>query len=83
MQEKKSLLNGRMLTCPRCKKEHSVESYLRLGEAEEFKTETNPVYKCSSCKWIFSLAVPEDFQRKLIDLLSSREIIAKGEAEVN
>lgn len=80
MQVKKSLLNGRFLTCPRCKQEASVEEYLRLGEAEEFKTETVPVYKCPMCKWIFSLAVPNDLYEKLTELLSSTQSIATTEA---
>lgn len=25
-----------------------------MGMVEEFKNETNPVYKCPSCRWIFS-----------------------------
>jgi uncharacterized C2H2 Zn-finger protein len=81
MKESKSLLNERFLRCPRCKQESSVEEYLRLGEAEEYKSETVPVYKCPKCKWIFALAVPEDFYRKLIDLLSSKESIAQKESE--
>jgi len=73
MKESKSLLNGRFLKCPRCKQDHSVEEYLRLREAEEFKTETSPVYKCPSCKWIFALAlyVPQEFYEQLSELLST------------
>jgi transposase-like protein len=82
MQEKKSLLNGRMLTCPRCKKEHSIESYLRLTEAEEFKAETVPIYKCSSCKWIFALSVPEQLYEKLIEYLASNGSLPTQEAIV-
>jgi transposase-like protein len=81
MQEKKSLLNGHMLRCPRCKKEHSIESYMRLAEAKEFEHETNPIYKCESCKWIFSLAVPAELYEKLTELLSSKASIAKVEEE--
>jgi hypothetical protein len=25
-----------------------------MGQIEEFVSETNPVYKCPSCRWIFS-----------------------------
>jgi phage FluMu protein Com len=81
MKENKTLLNGRFLKCPRCKQESSVEEYLRLGEAEEYKAETVPIYKCPKCKWIFSLAVPADLYEKLIELLSSKESIPQQEAE--
>ena len=80
MQEKKSLLNGRFLKCPRCKQESSVEEYLRLVEAEEFKLETSPVYKCPRCKWIFALNVDPNWYEKLTELLSSKRSIAKQEA---
>jgi len=82
MQEKKRLLNGTKLICPRCKKEHSVEAYARLGEAEEFKSETVPISKCPSCKWIFALALPEDFQNKLMELLSLSRSVAEKESQV-
>jgi phage FluMu protein Com len=81
MQESKNLLNGRFLKCPRCKQESSVEEHLRLGEAEEYKSQTVPIYKCPKCKWIFALAVPEELYEKLTDLLSSKESIAKVEEE--
>jgi hypothetical protein len=54
---------------------------MRLAEAKEFEHETNPIYKCESCKWIFSLAVPAEFYEKLTALLSSNESIAQVEAE--
>ena len=25
-----------------------------MGQVEEFVTETNPIYKCPGCRWIFS-----------------------------
>lgn len=81
MQEKKSLLNGNLLTCPRCHNEASVESYMRLVEAESYKHETSPIYKCEKCKWIFALAIPENFQKKLMELLSSTGSIPISEAD--
>jgi len=80
MKESKTLLNGRHLTCPRCKKEHSVEEYLRLKEAEEFKSETVPIYKCPSCKWIFALAlyVPQELYEQISEAVSqSRRMVAQ------
>ena len=65
--EKRRLINGHKMMCPRCKREHSVEQYLRLEEGEEFKKETVPVYKCPECKWIFALAthIPQDIYDEL------------------
>lgn len=31
---------------------------MRMGESPEFESETNPIYKCSLCKWIFSPGDP-------------------------
>lgn len=42
------------MVCPRCKRQHNILQYVPMGMVEEFKTETNPVYKCPSCRWIFS-----------------------------
>jgi hypothetical protein len=73
MQEKqRTLINGRMMLCPRCKKEHPVESYMRLREIEEFKSETTPIYKCESCKWIFALSVyvPQEVYEQLAEFFS-------------
>ena len=70
-----------MLKCPRCKKDSSVEEHLRLGEAEEYKSQTVPIYKCPKCKWIFALAVPEELYEKLIEYLASNGSIPKQEAE--
>jgi phage FluMu protein Com len=41
-------------TCPRCKQLHNVLSYTPMGLIDEFKNETNPIYKCPSCRWLFS-----------------------------
>ena len=81
--KKKSLLDGHLLTCPRCKTPHSVEQYMKLMEIEEFETETSKIYKCPSCKWIFALAVPEDFQNKLMELLSLQGSVAETGGTVN
>jgi hypothetical protein len=42
------------MTCPRCKGEHDVLAYDSLMQIEEYAEETAPVYKCPSCRWIFS-----------------------------
>jgi DNA-directed RNA polymerase subunit RPC12/RpoP len=62
---RESLIEGRYMRCPRCRKQHDVLLYVPMGLIEEFVAETNPVYKCPSCRWIFSPAahvVLEDFR---------------------
>ena len=46
------------MTCPRCKKLQPLETFMRMLESPEFESETNPIYKCSICKWIFSPGDP-------------------------
>jgi len=57
-KDSKRLVIGGKLTCPRCKKLQPLESYMRMLESPEFESETNPIYKCSLCKWIFSPGDP-------------------------
>lgn len=52
----KSIINGRMLTCPRCKQEKDVLQYVPLQVIEEYAKDCTPPYKCPNCKWIFALA---------------------------
>lgn len=44
------------MRCPRCKELHDVLRYMPLGLIEEFAAETNPIYKCPGCNWVFSPA---------------------------
>ncbi len=48
------LIEGTDMRCPRCRALHNLLRYVPMGMVEEFKEETNPVYKCPSCRWIFS-----------------------------
>lgn len=50
----RALINGRRMHCPRCKKLHDILAYVPLIQVEEFEDETNPIYKCPTCRWIFS-----------------------------
>lgn len=54
---------GRYMRCPRCKGLHDILQYVPMGQVEEFMSETNPIYKCPKCRWIFSPArsVVEEF----------------------
>lgn len=50
------LIEGTKMRCPRCKTQHNILAYVPLMEIEEFQEETNPIYKCPSCRWMFSPA---------------------------
>jgi rubredoxin len=71
----KSLIKGRMMICPRCKRSSDILSYIRLETIEEFAAETTPVYKCSFCKWLFSPAgaMEQDIYAKFEALLAQYE----------
>ena len=58
-KDSKRLTIGGKMTCPRCKKLQPLETFMRMLEIEEFESETNPIYKCSICKWIFSPGDPK------------------------
>jgi len=49
---------GGKMHCPRCKKLQPLETFMRMIESPEFELETNPIYKCQLCKWIFSPGDP-------------------------
>ena len=55
--------DGRYMKCPRCREINDILKYVPMGQIEEFLSETNPIYKCPKCRWIFSPArnVVEDF----------------------
>jgi uncharacterized protein with PIN domain len=57
------LIDGRRMRCPRCKELHDILAYVPMKQIPEFAAETNPIYKCPSCRWIFSPAphALEDF----------------------
>jgi hypothetical protein len=50
------IVGGRYMTCPRCREQHDILLYVPMGQVEEFKEETVPVYKCPTCRWIFAPA---------------------------
>lgn len=53
-RENSLIVGSRYMRCPRCRKTHDILRYPEMGQIEEFKEETNPIYKCPSCRWIFS-----------------------------
>lgn len=52
----KRLIEGRMMICPRCEREHDILQYKRLELIEGFIRDTTPIYKCPKCKWLFAPA---------------------------
>lgn len=72
----KSLINGRLLKCARCRKDFDILQYNRLMEIEEFADQTNPVYKCPGCRWIFSLS-----DNLIFEILSGRLAVIPAESD--
>lgn len=76
---KKELINGRLMTCPRCKREHDILQYVCLETIQEYASETTPVYKCPTCKWLFAPAgeMPQElyakFEERIENLLTQLE----------
>jgi rubredoxin len=64
------LVEGRYMRCPRCKTQHDVLRFVPMGVIEEYATETNPIYKCPSCRWVFSPALTVTELRQLFELSS-------------
>lgn len=52
--KRRPLVNGRMMTCPRCKRDHDILRYIPLIQIEEYSAETAPIYKCPHCRWVFA-----------------------------
>lgn len=50
------LIDGRNMTCPRCKRSQDILDYTPLMQIESFVDETCPVYKCPACLWLFAPA---------------------------
>jgi uncharacterized protein with PIN domain len=48
------IIEGRRMRCPRCENLHDILTYVPMQVVEKFAAETNPIYKCPSCRWIFS-----------------------------
>lgn len=55
-REQPRLLNGRMMSCPRCKRSRDILQFVPMKMIEEFAHDTTPVYKCPECHWIFAPA---------------------------
>lgn len=76
MNRKSSLINGRLMTCPRCKTQNDILQYNRMEESSEFAHETTPIYKCPKCRWLFA---PAD--SLIFDVLSERAKLVPFDSE--
>lgn len=76
MSETVNLINGRLLKCPRCRKDFDILQFNRLMEIPQFQEQTNPVYKCPGCRWIFSLS-----DNLIFEVLSGRLAVVATESE--
>ncbi len=54
MQHRRKLIEGHKMRCPRCKELQDILAFRPLIQIQEFISETNPIYKCAICNWMFS-----------------------------
>jgi rubredoxin len=59
-KQRNPLVEGRYMRCPRCKERQDVLRFVPMGVIEEYADETNPVYKCPKCRWVFSPSLTND-----------------------
>src|ERR1044072_3017284 len=68
--ERESLVEARNMRCPRCRRLHDVLRYVPMGQIDRYIAETNPVYRCPRCRWVFSPALSlSDKIKEAISLL--------------
>jgi len=67
VHQRRRLIEGRNMVCPRCKKPHDILQYVPMQLIEEFAEETTTIYKCPDCRWCFA---PAD--KLVFDLLKER-----------
>lgn len=70
-KRRERLINGRHMTCPRCREKQDILRFIPMGMIEEFQDETNPIYKCPLCRWVFSPALTLDEFRAMIETFQS------------
>lgn len=70
-----SLVDGHKMTCPRCREQQDILAFVPMQQISEFASETNAIYKCPSCRWIFSPIddIDEDLGKVVSDDLDSLE----------
>lgn len=67
------LLDGRFMTCPRCRTKQDVLAFIPMETIEEFRSELNPIYKCRLCHWIFSPALSIEELKLMFGIFESEE----------
>jgi uncharacterized Zn finger protein len=72
-KRRERLIDGRYMTCPRCREKQDILRFIPMGIIEEFQDETNPIYKCPECRWVFSPALTLSEFRALVETFESRE----------
>jgi hypothetical protein len=46
------------MICPRCKRYHDILAYTAMKQIEAYESDTAPIYKCPSCRWVFAPSEP-------------------------
>lgn len=67
------LIDGRYMQCPRCREKNDVLRFVPMGIIEEFAHETNPIYKCPKCRWVFSPTLTIEELRSFLSINTERE----------
>lgn len=67
------LIEGRFMQCPRCRVKNDVLRFVPMGIVEEFALETNPIYKCPECRWVFSPSLTIEELRALLTVSNSEQ----------
>lgn len=72
-KRRERLIDGRYMRCPRCREKQDILRYIPMGVVEEFADETNPIYKCPLCRWVFSPALTLDEFRAMVEAFQTRD----------
>lgn len=67
------LVDGRHMTCPRCRETQDILAFIPMAIIEEFRSELNPIYKCKLCHWIFSPALTIEELKLMFGIFESEE----------
>lgn len=65
------LVDGRFMTCPRCRKKQDILAFIPMETIEEFRHELNPIYKCKICRWVFSPALTIEELKMMFGIFES------------
>jgi len=67
------LIDGRYMTCPRCRQKQDILVFVPMAIIEEFKDELNPIYKCPICRWVFSPALTIEELKMMFGIFESEK----------